>query len=107
MEARTKLSMERRMIPAIGQPEITTAGEDQSRLNVSVVFTSVETTLGALKAAGALASRLSGRITLVVPQIVPFPLPLSSPPVLIDWNESRFSVIASKSPVETDVRLYL
>ena len=107
MDARTRLSFERLTVPAPGHPETTTAGKDQSRLNISVVFTSVETTLGALKTAGALANRLSGRITLVVPQVVPFPLPLDSPPVLIDWNERRFSVIASQSPVETEVRLYL
>ena len=109
METQTRLSLalERLMVPAIEQPETTTAGEDQSRLNISVVFTSVDTTLGALKTAGALANRLSGRITLVVPQVVPFPLPLNSPPVLIDWNERRFSVIASQSPVPTEVRLYL
>ena len=54
-----------------------------------------------------LANRLSCRITLVVPQVVPFPLPLSSPPVLLDWNERRFRVIASQSPVETEVQIYL
>src|SRR6185436_19358236 len=46
-------------------------------------------------------------ITLLVPQVVPFPLPLESPPVLLDWNERRFRVIASESPVDTTVRLYL
>ena len=101
------MSFERLTVPAPGQPETTTAGKGQARLNISVVFTSVETTLGALKTAGALANRLSGRITLVVPLVVPFPLPLDSPPVLIDWNERRFSVIASQSPAETEVRLYL
>jgi hypothetical protein len=60
-----------------------------------------------MKAAGKLASSLGARITLLVPQIVPFPLPLESPPVLLDWNEKRFRVIAGESPVETTVRLYL
>ena len=43
----------------------------------------------------------------MVPQVVPYPLPLESPPVLIDWNERRFRVIADESPVETTVRIYL
>ena len=81
--------------------------ETESRLNIAVVFTSVEATLVALRKAGALANRLSGRITLVVPQVVPYPLPLTSPPVLLDWNERRFRVIASESPVETTVLIYL
>jgi hypothetical protein len=81
--------------------------ESESRLTVSVIFTSVPSTLIALKKAGALANRLNGRIALVVPQVVPFPLPLTSPPVLLDWNEKHFRVIASASPVETTVQIYL
>ena len=50
---------------------------------------------------------MGARITIVVPQVVPYPLPLTSPPVLLDFNERRFHVIASESPVETRVRLYL
>lgn len=76
-------------------------------LNVVVVFTSVDATLAALKEAAVLANRLCGRVTLIVPQVVPYPLPLASPPVLVDWNERRFRVIASDSPVETKVRIYL
>ena len=82
--------------------------EDRNQgLNVTVVFTSVEATLVALKEAGALASSLGARITLLVPQVVPYPLPLETPPVLIDFNMKRFRVIASQSPVETSVQIYL
>jgi len=45
------------------------------------------------------------RITLLVPQIVPYPLPLTSPPILLDFNERRFRLIAEQAPVETTVRL--
>jgi hypothetical protein len=76
-------------------------------LNISVVFTSVQATLAALKKAGALANRLGTRINLVVTQVVPYPLPLTSSPVLPDFNERRFRVIGSESPVETRVSLYL
>ncbi len=79
----------------------------EPQLNISVIFTSVELTMEALKKAGALASSLGARITVLVPQIVPFPLPLESPPVLLDWNERRFQLIAGRSPVETTVRIYL
>ncbi len=99
------LALEKRLGPAIGTPSATD-GNDQ-RLNIAVIFTSVESTLAALRAAGVLARSLGARILLLVPQVVPYPLPLDSPPVLIDWNEKRFGAIASESPVETIVRLYL
>ena len=43
----------------------------------------------------------------MVPQIVPYPLPLESPPVLVEFNENRFRVMASASPIETSVQIYL
>jgi len=101
------LALERVLAPAPGFPRPPAIVETESRLNVAVIFTSVQSTLAALKKAGALANRLSGRITLVVPQVVPYPLPLTSPPVLLDWNEKRFRVIAGQSPVETTVQIYL
>jgi len=79
--------------------------EDQ--LGITVLFTSVELTINALKTAGELASRLNAQIMLLVPQVVPYPLPLSSPPVLVEFNERRFSVIAELSRVATHVQVYL
>ena len=83
------------------------AEEINSPLSINVVFTSVDATLAALKQAGTLAHRLAAHITLVVLQIVPYPLPLTSPPVLQDWNERRFRVMANHSSVETTIHLYL
>ncbi len=100
------LALEKMLIPATGCPEPRTEAAE-STLEIAVVFTSIEATLGALKQAGALADRLSARITLVVPQVVPYPLPLTSPPVLADFNERRFQVIAGQSRVATAVRIYL
>jgi hypothetical protein len=76
-------------------------------LEISVVFTSAEFTVTALRRAAALAGKLDAHITLIVPQVVPFPLPLASPPVLLDFQEARLREIASNSPVETVVRIYL
>ena len=101
------LAFERVLTPSPGFPAPPAIEDMESRLNVAVVFTSVEATLTALREAGALANRLSGRITLLVPQLVPYPLPLTSPPVLLDWNEKRFRVLAGESPVETTVLIYL
>jgi len=99
--------MEKVVLPAVKQPVRTDATQAEQRLNIAVIFTSVESTLAALRRAGALATSLGARITLLAPQVVPYPLPLESPPVLLDWNEKRFRDIASESPVDTTVRLYL
>jgi hypothetical protein len=99
--------LEKYLTPAAGRPGLAEPGREDSRQDIAVVFTSIEGTLAALKHAGALAQRLAGRITLLVLQIVPHPLPLSSPPVLIDWSEQRFRVIAGASLVDTTVRVYL
>ena len=101
------LALERALAPATREPAWLQAEENQQRLNICVVFTSAESTLAAMRKAGALAGRLGARITLLAMQVVPFPRPLESPPVLLDWNEHRFRAIAKESPVETVVRIYL
>src|ERR1700730_11849506 len=101
------LAIEKQLAPQTGHPTPPIGEEADQRLNIAVVFTSVESTLAALKEAGNLANSLGARITLVVPQVVPYPLPLETPPVLLEFNENRFRVIASQSPVETSVHIYL
>ncbi len=86
---------------------VRTTGTEEPRLNVTVLFTSVEGTMAALRTAGTLASKLGGRITIIVPEVVPYHLPLNEPPVRHDWNEKRFRVLAAESAVETSVRFYL
>ncbi len=93
--------------PAISRPGIPAPSSAETKLNVEVIYTSVRATLAALRKAGELANRLGARIMLRVPQVVPYHLPLESPPILLDWNERRFQVIAEESPVETTVQLYL
>ena len=95
------------LTPATRTPDRQAAGEAEHQLNVTVLFTSVEGTIAALRTAGTLANRLHGRITLVVPEVVPYHLPLNKPAVLHDWNERRFRVLAEESPVQTTVRFYL
>ena len=101
------LAIEKILVPKTGYPTRHLGDEADQKLNIAVVFTSVESTLAALKEAGNLANSLGARIKLVVPQVVPYPLPLETPPVLVEFNENRFRVIASESPVETSVQIYL
>ena len=86
--------------PAPTQPE-------EPGLLIVVIFTTADATVSALKRAGTLAERLGARISVVYPQVVPFPLPLTNPPVQLDFLEKRFRDIVAESPVDTDVRLYL
>ncbi|SRR5579884_684897 len=88
------------------EPELRTPSAEP-RLNIEVVFTSMEATPAALRQAGELANQLAARITLVVPQVVPLPLPLEEPPVRLEWSERRLRAIAAESPVETRVEIYL
>ena len=101
------LALDRALTPAIGCPARTQTASKEQQLNIFVVFTSVDSTLEALKEAASLASARGGKVTLLVPQVVPYHLPLESPPVLLDFNEKKFSLLASQSPVETNVLIYL
>src|SRR6267143_1422730 len=101
------VAIEKILLPAPGRPDQPSATEADPKLDIAVIFTSVESTLAALKEAGALASSLGARITLLVPQVVPYPLALETPPVLIESNERRFRLIAGQSGVETTVGIYL
>jgi hypothetical protein len=93
--------------PVTGVPARPLAEGTDSKLNISVVFTSVELTLEALRQAGKLAISLGGSITLIFPQVVPYPLPLASPPVAVEFTERRLRVLAGGSPVETQVNIFL
>lgn len=101
------LALETILAPAPGRPAEHAVEQPDLGLNIAVVFTAEGPTLAALKEAGALAESLGAHITLLVPQVVPYPLPLQNPPVRVNFSEKRFHVIASRSPVRTNVRIYL
>ena len=86
--------------------EVSPAHNPDLRLNICVVFTSLEETTAAMRAAGKLADRLGVLITLVVPVVVSYQLPLEQPPVPRYWNEERLRALAAEAGVETRVRIY-
>jgi hypothetical protein len=106
-ESSMSLTDETMLVPAAGPPVEPKPEQVERPLNISVVFTSVESTLAALKEAGTLASSLRARIRMLVPQVVPHPLPLEKPQVPVEFSEKRFRVIAGHSPVETSVHICL
>jgi len=91
----------------IRQREHVQLSELRSTLEVTVVFTQVEATLRALKTAAELAHNLNGRIRVLVPQVVPYPLPLDRPAVPSEFNRSRFQTLASQGSIDTRVELCL
>jgi hypothetical protein len=96
---------ERLPIPAIGLPAFPKSDETNRRLEILVVHTSIQATLTALTRAATLATGLNARLRLVMMNVIPYPLPLDSPPVRRDFSERRLVEIASASPVETTVHL--
>ena len=91
---------------AIGRPAWPVEEERESNLSISVIFTAVDSTRVALKWAGRLADNLGARISLVVTQVVPYPLPLDRPPISREFSERRFRLIAGQSRVEASVAVY-
>ncbi len=83
------------------------AAAENSGFEVYVIFTSISATLLALKRATELARDLNARIRLLVSQTVPYPLPLTSPPVLSQFSEQRFREIATRQKIETLVEICL
>ena len=92
----------------LGQAIVLPPGaQPDSTLEVVVLHTTTEGTLQALKTAASIAQGIAAQIRLLVPQVVPYPLPLESPAISKEFNERRFRTVASKADVETriDIRL--
>ena len=91
-------------------PEKIAGGEGDPKLEVSVIFTTEEGALAALKAAGRLATDLNARISIIEVQAVPLAFPLNSPPVSIAFSLARLQRLARREAQvesETCIRLYL
>jgi len=60
---------------------------DGRKLDLKVIFTDLRKTAAALTAARSMARGLGARITLIVAQVVPYPLPLAAPDVPVEFTE--------------------
>jgi hypothetical protein len=72
-----------------------------------VVFTTRAGTHAALQRGRALSRELHADVTLLVAQIVPFPLPLDRPPVAETITEKVWSEFAGHLDSEISVRVFL
>ncbi len=77
-----------------------------SDLHIGVVFTDFENTRVALKAAASLSTGLEADIDLVVPQIVPFPLPLARPAVPPEFILQRLRGLVVAAGVQPSIYIY-
>jgi hypothetical protein len=78
-------------------------------LRVTVIFTTQEGTVAALRAAQDLARDLQLQIVLVIPEVVSFHFPLDRPSVSVDVLEQRSLAFISDSGVdaeEVSIELY-
>lgn len=74
---------------------------------VTVLFTTPDATLAALNTARQLTWEHGSPVRLVVILPVPYPLPLSSPPVPLGFTEWQIRKLALQAPIGTRVELYL
>src|SRR5215467_10120495 len=86
-------------------PEKPDAGEATSEQNIAVIFTTIESTLSALKEAAVLATRVNGHLTLIVPQVVQGPSSPRSRNAPQCRTRRSFRVLAGEHSVETRVRI--
>lgn len=75
-------------------------------LQLYVVFTDLAATNVALIAANHLAHDLDARVTLLLAQVVPYPLPQECPPVSLEFTEEVLSRLPCHN-AETTVHVYL
>jgi hypothetical protein len=78
-----------------------------TELSVFVIFTSIHSTLKALKKAREIARWVGANVVVVVAQVVPLPLPLDEPPVPMEFVLKRFEQMADASQEKTLVSAWL
>jgi hypothetical protein len=78
---------------------------DSPRLDLKVIFTDLRKTSAALETARSMARGLGARITLMVAQVVPYPLPLAAPPVPVEFTTRLIESLGAHD--DTAVKIYL
>jgi len=79
----------------------------EPKLNVHVVFTTLDGTKTAFRLAGKLARDLGARVTVLAAQVVPYPLPLEKPPVAVEFTEQALLRMVGEEEVETAIEVRL
>jgi hypothetical protein len=82
-------------------------GNSRSGEMISVIFTGTRETLKALEKASELAKPLSADISIIVVQVVPFPLSLDTPPISIETVLRGFEACIRQFSEKIRVFIYL
>jgi hypothetical protein len=82
-------------------PDLSESGR---KLDLQVIFTDLPRTAAALAKARSMARGLGARITLMVAQVVPYPLPLGAPDVPVEFTERMLERLAVE---DTAIEIYL
>ena len=84
-----------------------TEEDTEQRLEVFVIFTDVRGTEAAIQKAEGLAQQLGARLRLVMPYEVSYRLPLTKPPVPVEFLETRMRDLAAGTGMEVDAQVCL
>jgi hypothetical protein len=101
--ARTELQSELRRFGIGAAPERDVPREPEC----VVVFTRMRTALKALEDARRMSRAIGGRVRLLVPHVVPFPLQLDEPPVSTAFLEDMLRAAVDDDEVETRIEVWV
>lgn len=87
--------------------QLSTPVSNARKLDINVIFTTKKGSEAALKRAELLAGDLNSRIYFLAPEIVPFPLPLESPPVDPEFKAERLRALAKSADADVFVEVLL
>jgi hypothetical protein len=90
--------------PLLVQPS---SSSGDRKLDIKVIYTGIKGTAAALDAAISMARGLGARITILAAQVVPYPLPLTNPPVPIEFTERVLGSMTSELEGEAGAEILL
>ena len=75
------------------------------KVDLRVIFTDLPRTAAALQTARAMANGLGARITVLVAQVVPYPLPLAAPPVPVEFTKKLMESVPADENTTVEILL--
>ena len=95
----------------LNENSIYQSGENPPNCNtdivVHVIYTDLQGTLAALQSAETLARQLQGRITLLAAHSVPYGLPITRPPVSLEFARQRLVDLTQQGKLQTSIQIYI
>jgi len=82
-------------------------GHSNPEIVVHVIYTDLQGTLAALRSAEVLGRQLHARITLVAAHSVPYGLPITAPPVSLEFARQRLVDLTQQGRLQTSIQIYI